>query len=139
MKTKHILIALLGALLPFSAFAQQPPTPEEQEKKLMESIESLVVKYEENLQLESWQTFYLDSILIHNYKAMAEESKGLADNRVENLDLYQRISDKWEEATYVAVQRILTPEQWTKYLKLGPGREKKARDKRAAKRAGLKK
>ena len=141
MKTKHILIALLGLMLPICAMAQgqQPMTPEEEEKKLLEGIERLVVKYEEDLKLEPWQTFYLDSILTHNYKAMSAESKVLSENRVENVDLYQRIADKWEEQTYIAVQRVLTPEQWTRYLKSGPGREKKARDKRAAKWAGIKK
>ncbi|MCR5519783.1 MAG: hypothetical protein K6F21_05590 [Bacteroidales bacterium] len=140
MNTKHILTAILGILMPLGAMAQQQPmTPEEQEKKMLEGIETLVVKYEEDLQLEPWQTFYLDSILVHNYKAMSEESKKLSDNKVANIDLYQHISDKWEEKSYLAIQKVLNPEQWTKYLKMGAGRAKKARDKRAAKKEASKK
>ena len=139
MKTKHILIVLIGMLMPLAARAQQQPlTPEQEEKKMREGIEQLVLRYEETLGLEVWQTFYVDSILVHNYTAMSEETKALAENRVENPDLYQIISDKWENATYEAFHKILDEAQWKKYLKGGASRAKKARDVRAAKREGKK-
>ena len=69
---------------------------------------------------------------------MSEETKALAENRVENPDLYQIISDKWENATYEAFHKILDEAQWKKYLKGGASRAKKARDVRAAKREGKK-
>lgn len=139
MKTKHILFALICMLFALSAKAQQQPlTPEQEEKKLQEAIEKMVLGYEENLNLEVWQTFYVDSILTHNYTAMSEETKKLAENRVENYDLYIIITDKWEEATYEAFHKILDEQQWAKYLKSGASRAKKARDRRADKRAGKK-
>lgn len=135
MKTKHILIVLIGMLMPLAARAQQQPlTPEQEEKKMREGIEQLVLHYEETLDLEVWQTFYVDSILVHNYTAMSEETKALAENRVENAELYQMISDKWENATYEAFRKILDDAQWKKYLKGGASRAKKSRDIRAAKR-----
>lgn len=135
MKTKHILIVLIGMLMPLAARAQQQPlTPEQEEKKMREGIEQLVLHYEETLDLEVWQTFYVDSILVHNYTAMSEETKALAENRVENAELYQMISDKWENATYDAFRKILDDTQWKKYLKGGASRAKKSRDIRAAKR-----
>ena len=135
MKTKHILIVLIGMLMPLAARAQQQPlTPEQEEKKMREGIEQLVLHYEETLDLEVWQTFYVDSILVHNYTAMSEETKALAENRVENAELYQMISDKWENATYDAFRKILDDAQWKKYLKGGASRAKKSRDIRAAKR-----
>lgn len=135
MKTKHILIVLIGMLMPLAAKAQQQPlTPEQEEKKMREGIEQLVLHYEETLDLEVWQTFYVDSILVHNYTAMSEETKALAENRVENAELYQMISDKWENATYEAFRKILDDAQWKKYLKGGASRAKKSRDIRAAKR-----
>ena len=135
MKTKHILIVLIGMLMPLAARAQQQPlTPEQEEKKMREGIEQLVLHYEETLDLEIWQTFYVDSILVHNYTAMSEETKALAENRVENAELYQMISDKWENATYDAFRKILDDAQWKKYLKGGASRAKKSRDIRAAKR-----
>ena len=139
MKTKHILIILIGMLMPLAAKAQQQPlTPEQEEKKMREGIEQLVLRYEENLDLEVWQTFYVDSILIHNYTEMSRETKALAENHVENADLYQMIADKWDDATYEAFRKILNEDQWKKYLKSGASRAKKGRDTRAAKRAGKK-
>lgn len=135
MKTKHILLFLTCILAPVLSKAQQQPmTPEQEEKMMRENIEKLVLKYEETLDLEVWQTFYVDSILTHNYTAMMEESRELSTNRVENYDLYQMISDKWEEQTYNAFNKILDEEQWKKYLKQGASRAKKSRDVRAAKR-----
>lgn len=134
MKTKHILIVLIGMLMPLASRAQQQLTPEQEEKKMREGIEQLVLHYEETLDLEVWQTFYVDSILVHNYTAMSEETKALAENRVENAELYQMISDKWENATYDAFRKILDDAQWKKYLKGGASRAKKSRDIRAAKR-----
>ena len=135
MKTKHILIVLIGMLMPLAARAQQQPlTPEQEEQKMREGREQLVLHDEETLDLEVWQTFYVDSILVHNYTAMSEETKALAENRVENAELYQMISDKWENATYDAFRKILDDAQWKKYLKGGASRAKKSRDIRAAKR-----
>lgn len=139
MKTKHILLAILGLSLTLTGFAQEQLTPEQEQKKMREGIELLVLRYEESLDLEVWQTFYVDSILVHNYNAMAEETKALAMNRVENGDLYTMISDKWEDETYNAFRKILTDEQWKKYLKGGASRAKKAREVRAKKREGKKK
>jgi len=139
MKTKHILLAILSLSFTLTSFAQEQLTPEQEEKKMREGIELLVLRYEESLDLEVWQTFYVDSILVHNYNAMAEETKALAMNRVENGDLYMMISDKWEDETYNAFRKILTDEQWKKYLKGGASRAKKARELRAKKREGKKK
>jgi hypothetical protein len=139
MKTKHILLAILSLSFTLTSFAQEQLTPEQEEKKMREGIELLVLRYEESLDLEVWQTFYVDSILVHNYNAMAEETKALAMNRVENGDLYTMISDKWEDETYNAFRKILTDEQWKKYLKGGASSAKKARELRAKKREGKKK
>ena len=62
-----------------------------------------------------------------------EELDALQDAKVSNRDLYTKASDKWAEKIYVAMRGILNDEQWSKYLKGGAAREKKARDKRNAK------
>ena len=74
MKTKRILIVLACLLASVLAKAQQQQmTPEQEEKKIRENIEQMVLKYEESLNLEVWQTFYVDSILTHNYTSLMEE------------------------------------------------------------------
>ena len=60
--------------------------------------------------------------------------KKLQTAKVENTDLYLGVQDKWMEQMYNSLQKVFNEEQWDKYLKAGAARDKKARDKRAAKR-----
>lgn len=135
MKTKAIpfLISLFFCL--GLAAQEQELTPEQQEKKIRETLENVVLKMEESLKLETWQTFYVDSILTYNYARMQEEMMALSMNKVENPDLFVRVQDKWEEENYRAIGKVLDEQQWKKYLKQGAARAKKARDKREAKRS----
>ena len=121
-------------LLPFKAGAQQPQSEEEVARQLRETIDQTISNYEKMLGLEDWQTFYVDSILTHDYEALRNELKGLQAAKMSNTDVYQQVQDKWAEQVYVAMQKVLDEKQWEKYLKAGAAREKKARDKRAAKR-----
>lgn len=133
-KTIKIFTISLLLLLPVVSFAQEQTKEErDQEKKFRENIEKMVENYESTLKLEYWQVFLADSILTHDYTAMSEEFKKLNDSKVENTDLYQAVSDKWMEQIYVSFKKILSEEQWTKYLKTGASGAKKARDKRLQK------
>ena len=136
MKYKAIKIFGIAAmlLLPFLAGAQQPQNEEEAAKQMREAINQSVENYERLLGLEDWQTFYVDSILTHDYEALRVEVKALQTAKMTNADVYQQVQDKWAEQVYVAMQKVLDEKQWDKYLKSGAAREKKARDKRAAKR-----
>lgn len=128
------IYTLLLLLLPLCVFAQEQKTPEQQEKEFREAIEKEVDRYADNLDLDDWQVFYVDSILTYNYTAMQKEMMELSSAKVSNPDIYYIAQDKWMEAIYTAFQKIFTEEQWNKYLKGGALRDKKARDKRAAKR-----
>ena len=121
-------------LLPFLAGAQQPQSEEEELKQLREVIDKTVAAYETQLRLEDWQSFYVDSILTHDYDALRLELKALREAKVSNVDIYQTTQDKWAEQIYNALQKVCDEDQWAKYLKSGAARDKKARDKRAAKR-----
>ena len=120
--------------LPLWLGAQQPQDEEKELKELYDAIQAEVDNYTNTLDLEVWQTFYLDSILTHDYMAMRDELKGLRDSKMTNTDLYQQTRDKWNEKIYNALEKVFNEEQWAKYLKTGAAREKKSRDKRAAKR-----
>ncbi|MBR5076182.1 MAG: hypothetical protein IKX28_04110 [Bacteroidales bacterium] len=136
MRYKAIKIFGIAALLllPFAAGAQQPQTEEEELKQLREIVDKTVENYEGVLRLEDWQSFYVDSILTHDYTALSQELKALRAAKRNNTDVYQQVQDKWAEQIYVSLQKVFNEEQWAKYLKTGAAREKKARDKRAAKR-----
>lgn len=137
MKRMKYLFAALAALLllpvPSGAQSQQPQTPEEAEKKLMEFIDKEVSRLSEQLALEYWQEFYVDSTLTHDYHAMQDEIKGLSEAKVGNVDLYQYVQDKWMDRIDNTYERIFTGEQYSKYLKSGGARRQKDRAKRRAK------
>ena len=136
MNYKSIKIFWIGALLllPSWAGAQQPQSEEEELKQMREMIDRTVDNYTSLLELDDWQIFYVDSILTHDYEAMRQEVKGMRDAKMTNTDGYQRVQDKWAEQVYNAFQKVFNEEQWAKYLKTGAARDKKSRDKRAAKR-----
>ena len=129
---KYFVICALS-FLPFCAFAQQQ-SPEEAAKQFREALDKTVDNYTDQFDLEIWQTFYVDSILTHDYEAMQAELKALQSAKMTNQDAYTRVQDKWMEQMYNSLQKVFNEEQWDKYLKAGAARDKKARDKRAAKR-----
>jgi len=127
------IIILLS--LPICLSAQQSQTdPEKEEKQMRTAIDAQIETFTRTLKLEDWQIFYLDSIMTHDYTAMRDEVKSLSEAKVGNADAYQMVQDKWMEKMYQAFDKVLDRDQWTKYQKSGAGRDKKARDKRAAKR-----
>lgn len=138
--SKYIALAfalLLGFLGCPSLSAQQgKPSQAEQEKKMDEFIQKQVSTFETTLKLEPWQTFYVDSILNHDFRAMQDELNELSSAKVSNTDIYVKAQDKWNEKIYNSFRKILNDAQWTKYLKMGAAKDKKSRDKRKAKSEG---
>ena len=112
---------------------QGPQTPEQKEKQMLEFIDKEVKRLSEQLNLEYWQEFYVDSTLTHDYKALQDELEELQKTKVGNIDIYQGVQDKWMQQIDDSYQRFFTEEQWQKYWKSTGQRAKKARDKRKAK------
>ena len=132
---KHLILTGLMLLLALPVFAQTSMSPEEEAKKLREGIDKEIDRLTTLLDLADWQIFYVDSTLTYNIESMRAEQKALMAAKVSNSDLYWKITDKWQEATYVQYRKIFNDQQWERYLKAGGAKEKKARDKRAAKEA----
>ena len=135
---KYRLLSVTAAML-LSVFAvraqnQQPQTPEQKEKQLMEFVDKEVRRLGDLLKLEYWQEFYVDSTLTHDYKAMSEELEGMQRAKVENSDLYIAVQDKWMEKIDRSYESFFTEDQWKKYLKSGAKRAQDARDKRKNKK-----
>lgn len=132
---KILRIAAIAALVALALpLAAQEQTAEQQEKALYEMIQTQIDNMEKALDLEDWQIFYVDSILTHDYRAMQAELIGLRNSKISSQDRYYRVQDKWNEQIYNAIHGVLDEPQWQKYLKSGAAREKKNRDKRAAKK-----
>ena len=132
---KHLILTGLMLLLALPLFAQNQLSPEEEARKLREGIDKEIDRLTTLLDLADWQVFYVDSTLTYNIESMRAEQKALAAAKVSNTDLYWETTDKWQEATYVQYRKIFDDMQWERYLKTGGSKEKKARDKRAAKAA----
>ena len=125
--------ALFAGSVALYAQNQGPQTPEQREKQLLEFIDREVKRLSEQLELEYWQEFYVDSTLTHDYHAMQEELEDYQKAKVSNVDLYQGVRDKWMEQIDRSYQRFFTEDQWKKYWKSTGQRAQKARDKRKAK------
>ena len=129
---KRMFLSILACSLfllvaaPAALAQQKERTPEEIASQEAERLETL-------LGLEGWQVFYVDSILQNNYSHMQAELYGLRDSKVENVDLYVSVRDKWNQLTYDAFSKVFNEDQWNRYLKSGAGKEMKLRQKRAAK------
>ena len=107
---------------------EKPPTPEELAAKEAERLETL-------LKLEDWQVFYVDSTLQHDYAAMMEEIQDMQKSKVDNVDLYRNVQDKWMEQIEKSYRKYFTDDQWSLYLRSGAAKAQRAREKRREKAA----
>ena len=126
----NLIAVLCLSVLVAKAQNQQPQTPEEKEKQLLEFVDKEVQRLSALLNLEYWQEFYVDSTLTHDYRAMTEELEQMQKSKVENRDLYINVQDKWMQKIDDSYKRFFTPEQWNKYWKTGGKKAQEARDKR---------
>ena len=133
---KHLWMLAAALMLGATSLLAQnpgPQTPEQREKQFMEFIDKEVKRLSDQLGLEYWQEFYVDSTLTHDYHALQEELDDLQRTKVGNVDVYQSVRDKWMQQIDDSYRRFFTEEQWKKYWKTTGQREQKARDKRKAK------
>ena len=122
----------LGATV-LPAQNQGPQSQEQKEKQFLEAIDNEVKRLSDQLGLEYWQEFYVDSTLTHDYRALQAELEDLQKTKVGNVDIYQSVQDKWMQQIDDSYKRFFTEEQWKKYWKSTGQRNQKARDKRKAK------
>lgn len=90
------------------------------------------------LSLDDRQVFLVDSTLQFNYSNMVAELEAVRRRGASNTDLYEVVSDKWSEANDTTFAKIFSDEQWKKYMRTPYGKQKRARDKRLAKKASKK-
>lgn len=87
-------------------------------------------KYQRLLDLEDWQTFYVDSTLKANFAQLQIDLEKLQKAKVTNLSLYQDAKDRcWDEIDR-NFKKWFTEKQWAAYLKNGAAKLQKQRAKR---------
>ncbi len=131
LKTYAALAFMLLFVSFATASAQQQEQPDVYERAEMEAD-----RLQRLLDLEDWQTFYVDSTLKHDLPAMMAEIEGLRAAKVSNSSMYVTIQDKWLEHIDVTYKKIFNEKQWAAYMKSGAAKAQKARDKRKQKAEG---
>lgn len=121
------VIAAFAALFSANVSAQQMS-----EEDIQKIIEKSVENIDRYVHLDDVQLFFLDSIYRFNIPAMYKEMEDAKAAGSSNQETYIAISDIWMAKCDDAIEKILSKEQWQKYLKCGYGRERKQREKRAA-------
>ncbi len=127
-----ICAAVLLLFCSFGASAQQDP----EQPDIFEQAEKEADRLQRVLDLEDWQTFYVDSTLKHDFPAMMAEIDELKASKVSNTTMYIDVQDKWWDKIDATYRKIFDDEQWAAYLKSGAGKAQKARAKRKAKAEG---
>lgn len=132
---KKVTTAIAAILMvPAIAFSQN------NEQKDIHQMASEAADYlNRMLELEDWQVYQIDSTFLHDYGEMTRELDVIRKKGATNSDLYQQISDKWMDIIDASMQKILSPEQRARYMKVTTyGKAKRERDKRNAKKAARK-
>ena len=84
----RVLTAFVMMFIGFTAYAQQQEQPD-----IFEQAEMEADRLQRLLYLEDWQTFYVDSILKHDYSAMLAEYEQYQKAKVSNPSIYQSVQD----------------------------------------------
>ena len=129
-----VLLAFLSALFSVRALAQQP----EKQPDIYQQAEMEADRLQKLLDLEDWQTFYVDSTLKHDFPAMMAEYEQMKNAKIGNTNMYVAVQDKWMDQIDATYRKIFTDEQWAIYLRQGAGKAQRAREKRRMKAEGQK-
>lgn len=121
-----IAIALFSANNLLAQQQQQEPPKMDPIEMASEFTEKLITE----LELNSTQAFYVDSVLQVNYTGLIDEFEEMKSRGSQDGNSYKAVSDKWEEKNVAAFKLIMDEQQVIKYLRLmGKGKEyKKGKD-----------
>ena len=114
--SRNIFFSLtLLALLTFSATALQAQDQEQKtpEEMALEEADRL----EEMLTLLPHQTFFIDSILQHDMRAMHDEMQQLQMSGTREYIAFKQVRDKWIAQIDSAYKKVLTHDQWMQYCR----------------------
>lgn len=131
MKSNIVVISAVTFVL--SVIFSVPVSAQQQELDVYEQAEKEADRLQRALDLEDWQTFYVDSTLKHDFQQLMLDYAELQESKVSNVSMYQSIQDKWMDQIDATYKKIFTEEQWADYMKSGAGKAMKAREKRKAK------
>lgn len=110
IRTAFMLIMLLPAASLSAQDPEEQKTPEEMALEEADRLEKL-------LTLQPHQTFYIDSILQHDMRAMHDELQGLQMSGTREYIAFKQVRDKWVAQMDSAYKKVLTHDQWMQYCR----------------------
>lgn len=117
MKLTWIKYVLLFSII-FSAVPLKASAQEEEEKKTPEELAyEQAEKMEKDLKLKPHQTFFVDSVLQHDMRALNDEFMFMRASGVQEVTVYQKIQEKWTSQIDSSFKKILNEDQWLLYLR----------------------
>lgn len=134
------LAVLASLLLPAGGLMAQDQEMKTPEEMALEEADRL----EKMLTLLPHQTFFIDSILQHDMRAMHDELQQLQSSGTREYIAFKQVRDKWVAQIDSAYKKVLTHDQWMQYCRstgklskeeLKALRAKEKADKKAAKAA----
>ncbi|MCK9628250.1 MAG: hypothetical protein M0R37_06635 [Bacteroidales bacterium] len=111
----YIVNFLFFLLLSAKLIAQQQEQPQ---KSPAEMAAIQADDMQKQFKLSDTQVFYVDSILQHNYTAIAAEFEKMKKAGIQSPDSYMNVQKAWNQKTEDAFKKVLTEEQFINYLKI---------------------
>ena len=130
-----VMVIMSAGLTETDATAQNQQQGQEKPKDAATMAAEVADYLQGMLSLDDRQVFLVDSTLQFNYAHMMEELEAVRRKGASGTELYELVSDKWSEANDTTFVKFFSDEQWKKYMRTPYGKQKKARDKRQAKKA----
>ncbi len=122
---KITLISFLLFLTIFT-FAQDP---NQVQKTPVEIASEQADRLLRELKLNDYQLFMVDSVLQTNIAGVMDEFERMRKGGMQNPESYRDVQKKWQTKTEDAFEKLLTIEQFDRYLRISgvPSRERKKR------------
>ena len=115
-KMSRNIIFSTALILTMTVFSTALSAQNQQEEKTPEELAlDEADRLEELPALEPHQTFYIDSILQHDMRAMHDELQQLQMSGTREYIAFKQVRDKWIAQMDSAYKKVLTEYQWMQY------------------------
>ena len=113
--TRDIIIKLMLTLAVLTSATVLRAQNEEEEKTPEDMATEEANRLERLLKLEPHQTFFIDSILQHDMRALHDDIEALKASGTQEYTAYKQIQDKWTNQIDSAYKKVLTEYQYMIY------------------------
>ena len=113
--TRDIIIKLMLTLAVLTSATVLRAQNEEEEKTPEDMATEEANRLERLLKLEPHQTFFIDSILQHDMKALHDEIEALKTSGTQEYTVYKQVQDRWADQIDSSYRKVLTEYQYMIY------------------------